>query len=109
MSCSVGCRCSLDPMLLWLWYRPVARAPVRPLAWEKDKRQKTKQNPSEMIGCFRLLDDSVSTLLSRGMFGFIGPESGDMAHSVGSPGGREGMGAGGGVGEARCAGSGWLN
>ena len=23
-----------DPVLLWLWCRPVAAAPIRPLAWE---------------------------------------------------------------------------
>ena len=23
-----------DPALLWLWCRPVATAPIRPLAWE---------------------------------------------------------------------------
>ena len=23
-----------DPMLLWLWCRPAARAPIQPLAWE---------------------------------------------------------------------------
>ena len=23
-----------DPALLWLWRRPVATAPIRPLAWE---------------------------------------------------------------------------
>ena len=23
-----------DPALLWLWCRPVAMAPIRPLAWE---------------------------------------------------------------------------
>ena len=34
MSCGVGRRCSLDPSLLWLWRRPVATAPIRPLAWE---------------------------------------------------------------------------
>ena len=34
MSCGVGHRCGLDPMLLWLWHRPVAIAPIRPLAWE---------------------------------------------------------------------------
>ena len=32
--CSVGHRCGLDPMLLWLWYRLAAVAPIRPLAWE---------------------------------------------------------------------------
>ena len=35
MSCGVGCRRGSDPMLLWwLWSRPAATAPVRPLAWQ---------------------------------------------------------------------------
>ena len=36
MSCGVGCRWGLDPMLLWLWlwHRPAAAAPIKPLAWE---------------------------------------------------------------------------
>ena len=34
MSCGVGRRCSTDLALLWLWHRPVATAPIRPLAWE---------------------------------------------------------------------------
>ena len=52
MSCGVSCRHGLDPTLLWLWRRPVAAAPIRPLAWEppyatgvdleKAKRQKIK-------------------------------------------------------------------
>ena len=32
MSCSVGRRHGLDPVLLWLWL--VAVATIRPLAWE---------------------------------------------------------------------------
>ena len=42
-----------DPVLLWLWCRPVAIAPIRPLAWEPPhaagaaqeiaKRQKKKK------------------------------------------------------------------
>ena len=53
MSCGVGCRCGSDPELLWLWCRPVATAPIRPLAWETPyaggaalemaKRQKKKK------------------------------------------------------------------
>ena len=53
MSCGVGHRCGSDPALLWLWRRPVATAPIRPLAWEpsyaagvaleKAKRQKKKK------------------------------------------------------------------
>ena len=34
MSCGVGCRRGLDLMLLWLWYRPAAVAPIGPLTWE---------------------------------------------------------------------------
>ena len=55
MSCGVGCRCGLDPELLWLWlwHRPVTTALIGPLAWEppyaigvaleKAKRQKKKK------------------------------------------------------------------
>ena len=31
MSCDVGCS---GLALLWLWCRPAATAPIRPLAWE---------------------------------------------------------------------------
>ena len=34
MSWGVGHRRSSDSALLWLWCRPVATAPFRPLAWE---------------------------------------------------------------------------
>ena len=34
MSCSVGYRFGLDPVLLWLWCRLAVVAPIRPLAWE---------------------------------------------------------------------------
>ena len=34
MSCGVGQRYGSEPMLLWLWYRPTATAPIRLLAWE---------------------------------------------------------------------------
>ena len=34
MSCGVGCRRGSDLVLLWLWRRPVATAPIQPLAWE---------------------------------------------------------------------------
>ena len=49
VSCGVGHRCGSDLVLLWLWPRPVATAPIRPLAWESPyvlgaalKRQDTK-------------------------------------------------------------------
>ena len=35
MSCGVGHRRGSDPALLWLWCRPAAAAPIRPLvAWK---------------------------------------------------------------------------
>ena len=34
MSCCVGRRLGSDPAFLWLWQRPAAVAPVRPLACE---------------------------------------------------------------------------
>ena len=34
MSCGVGRRHGLVLVLLWLWGKPVAAAPIRPLAWE---------------------------------------------------------------------------
>ena len=34
MSCGVGHRLGLDPALLWLRCRPVAKAPTGPLSWE---------------------------------------------------------------------------
>ena len=53
MSCGAGCRRGSDPVLLWLWRRPVATAPIQPLAWESSyaagaaqemaKRQKQKK------------------------------------------------------------------
>ena len=62
MSCGVGCRFGSDPTLLWLWHRPVATAPIRPLAWEppyatgsgprkgkKKKRQKIKRKFNEAM------------------------------------------------------------
>ena len=59
MSCDVGCRRGSDPALLWLWHRPVATAPIRPLAWEPPyamgaaqemakKRQKEKKAKVEV-------------------------------------------------------------
>ena len=59
MSCGVGHRHSLDPALPWLWQRPAATAPIRPLAWEppyavgvalentKKKKTKTHKNKKQ--------------------------------------------------------------
>ena len=63
MSCGVGCRRGSDPALLWLWRRPVATAPIQPLAWEPPyaagaaqemaKRQKKKKKGNEEVQTIR--------------------------------------------------------
>ena len=67
MSCGVGCRCGLDPLLLQLWRRPEAVAMIGPLAWEppyaedaalkrqKKKKQKTKTDNNKNIKIKRAL------------------------------------------------------
>ena len=34
VNCGVDCSLGSDPMLLWLWCRPAAAAPILPLTWE---------------------------------------------------------------------------
>ena len=59
----------LDPTLLWLWGRPVATAPIRPLAWEpsyatgealKSKKKKLSLITTVAIVSSLLHDISVS-------------------------------------------------
>jgi len=57
VSCGAGQGRGSDPALLWLWYRPVATAPIGPLAWEppyatgaaldKAKRPKKRKKKKE--------------------------------------------------------------
>ena len=56
MSCGVGLRHGLDPVLLGLWCGLAAIAPVQPLAWEpayamvrpqKDKKKKKKKKKKD--------------------------------------------------------------
>ena len=59
MSCGVGRRCGLDPMLLWLWCRLAATASIRPpamelpyaagAALEKAKGQKKKKKKKKKL------------------------------------------------------------
>ena len=61
VSCGVGRRRGSDPMLLWLWRRPVAIALIQPLVWELPYamgaalKSKTKKG---LVVCIHLLSDS---------------------------------------------------
>ena len=51
VSCGVGCRHSLDPVLLWLWCRPAV--PIQLLVWEppcSTEKQKAKSKEKERKG-----------------------------------------------------------
>ena len=64
MSCGVGRRLSSDLALLWLWHRPTATAPIRPLTWEppnaagaaleKAEEKKKKESPKNKQGDFNI-------------------------------------------------------
>ena len=56
MSCGVGCRRSFELVLLWLWHRLAAVAPIQPVAWElpyatdvalKNKKQTNKKKQTK--------------------------------------------------------------
>ena len=62
VSCGVGHRHVWDPMILSLWHRPVAVAPIRPLAWElpcavgvtqKSQKKKKKKVLENYSACNR--------------------------------------------------------
>ena len=66
MSYGMGCRHSSDHMLLWLWCRPEATAPVWPLAWEPlyatDVALKRKKKKSVMYVYVNLFLDSLFSI-----------------------------------------------
>ena len=52
MNCGVGCRGGLDPVLLWLWLRWAAVAPIQSLARESLYAMGAalkRQNPKKQI------------------------------------------------------------
>ena len=64
MSCGVGHKCGSDLALLWLWHRPAAIAPIRPLACkppyalgvalkgQKPKKKKKKKDDLSPVDFF---------------------------------------------------------
>ena len=59
MTCGIDHRHGSDLALLWLWHRPAAIAPIRPLAWEfpyavgaalksKKKKEREKKQTSNI-------------------------------------------------------------
>ena len=89
MSSGVGCRRGSDPAQLWLWCRPAATVPIRPLAWEppyakgaaleKVKRQKPKKKKKKITlhendeqSLFNDRLGPISEFLIKKMFGGAG-------------------------------------
>ena len=87
MSCGVGCSLGSDPMLFWLWYRPAAPAPFRPLAWElqyamdaglkskqtnkqKNKKPKQANKPHYCIQTSIRLSLCISPIMPRNKLSF---------------------------------------
>ena len=92
MSCGVGRRRGSDPALLWLWRRPAAIAPIRPLAWEppyatgsgprngKKKKKRKRKRKTTLENGFHYRDplaaaEEHSTFLFSFSFYIIGAET----------------------------------
>ena len=64
VSCGVGRRRGLDPVLLWLCHRPAVTALIQPLAWEliyaeggAAKRQNKSKNPFVLFCILQSFDN----------------------------------------------------
>ena len=77
MSCRVGRRFDLDLVLLWLWCRPVATAPIWPLTWEppyaagatlKRKKEKKKNTKKQLLELSLWLSGLWTQLVSMRMW-----------------------------------------
>ena len=71
LSCGVGHRCGLDLVLLWLWLRPSAVAPIRPLGWELPyavgaalKRKKKKKTSLFEIYNFKIYNKALLIIIT---------------------------------------------
>jgi len=76
VSCGVGCRLGSNLVLLWLWCRLAATAPLGPLVWEppyaagaalKDKKNQTKQKTKEITIYKFLMEGCVLTMVATCM------------------------------------------
>ena len=77
MSCGVGCGCALDPVLLWLWHRLAAVAPIRPLAWEppyakgvalkRKKKKEKKKTKTKKLLFWVLIPEKQLLIVLRGL------------------------------------------
>jgi len=73
MSYGVGHRHDSDLALLWLWCRPVALAPVQPLAWEppytmgvalKSKNKQTNKTKKQIYQSTKFKENKIAFPLS---------------------------------------------
>jgi len=79
MSYNVGRRCGSDPALLWLWRRPVATAPIRPLEPGKlhiplrPSKDKKEKNSNRKTNVESISHDSIHVFGVLVFFVFLGP------------------------------------
>jgi len=90
MSCGVGRRRGLDPVLLWLWCWLVAAAPITPPAWEppyamcvalektkkekktkKERKKKKKERKKEKARLFSIPSSQVPLRRVHHFFHFL--------------------------------------
>ena len=91
----VGRRCGSDPVWLWLWCRPAATAPIRPLAWEppyasgvapeKTKKKKKFSVDYSIISHIYIVQQ-ISTTFSFCMTGTLCPLNSNSSHFPFPPG-----------------------
>ena len=68
MSCGVGHRRGSDAEFLWLWCRPVAEAPIRPLAWEPPYAMGATLEKKRIISSLQIFFEEFRTLEAREPF-----------------------------------------
>ena len=73
MSCGVSCTHGSDLALLWLWYRPVATTPIRPLVEYAPKKRKKKKKTIASV-CEDVEKSEPSTLPSECENSLAGPQ-----------------------------------
>ena len=80
MSCGVGHRQGLDLVLMWMWHRLAAVAPIQPLAWEPPhaagvalkRKKKNPQNKTKTYSEIPSISATTSVIFENGKMTSVG-------------------------------------